>query len=387
MHWIAHIESGPRRVNHAAAAVDKRIFTFGGYSSMEANAYRSKLPIDVHVLNTEKIYLDWQEIEKPKRNSPQYSVTPFQRYGHTAVAYGRKIYIWGGRNDHVACNRLFCFDTDTFLWSSPRTTGIVPYSRDGHSACIIGTCMYIFGGYEEEFERFSQEVYALDLETMYWTYIITKGESPPYTDFHTGTAIGNRMYVFGGRSDRAAPNTSEHDYYPNEIMYLDTDSCMWVSPVVSGNVPLGRRSHSAFLYNNELFIFGGYNALVNQHFNDLYKFNPFTCNWSVVKTVGVCPKERRRQVCIVVENKMYLFGGTSPIRDPVYDDGADSPDDHELMDHDDLHVLDLDPSLKTLCMLCVINNELNHSCLPTDLIQDLNLLKANLWIIDQITLQ
>lgn len=42
-------------------------------------------------------------------------ITPFQRYGHTVVAYGSKIYLWGGRNDEAVCKELFCFDTGFLL--------------------------------------------------------------------------------------------------------------------------------------------------------------------------------------------------------------------------------------------------------------------------------
>lgn len=31
MLWSVHLEGGPRRVNHAAAAVGDRIYSFGGY--------------------------------------------------------------------------------------------------------------------------------------------------------------------------------------------------------------------------------------------------------------------------------------------------------------------------------------------------------------------
>jgi len=53
-------------------------------------------------------------------------------------------------------------------------TGIIPAARDGHSACIINHCMYVFGGFEEEMDRFSQDVHALDFRTMRWSYIITQ---------------------------------------------------------------------------------------------------------------------------------------------------------------------------------------------------------------------
>lgn len=36
---------------------------------------------------------------------------PFQRYGHTVVAYKDKIYLWGGRNESQACSKLYTFDT------------------------------------------------------------------------------------------------------------------------------------------------------------------------------------------------------------------------------------------------------------------------------------
>lgn len=39
-------------------------------------------------------------------------ITPFQRYGHTAVDYGSNIYLWGGRNDEAVCHKLFYFDTE-----------------------------------------------------------------------------------------------------------------------------------------------------------------------------------------------------------------------------------------------------------------------------------
>jgi len=69
---------------------------------------------------------------------------------------------------------IFFFFVDTLQWSRPQVTGIIPAARDGHSACIINHCMYVFGGFEEEMDRFSQDVHALDFRTMRWSYIITQ---------------------------------------------------------------------------------------------------------------------------------------------------------------------------------------------------------------------
>uniref|UniRef100_A0A0K8TG65 Kelch domain-containing protein 3 n=1 Tax=Lygus hesperus TaxID=30085 RepID=A0A0K8TG65_LYGHE len=380
MHWVAHISGayskGPKRVNHAAAAVGETIYTFGGYCTGDLSMYHSKGLIDVHALSIH--HLVWREIPRPAQDSEQYSLAPFQRYGHTAVAYGKNIYIWGGRNDEFACNQLFVFNTETWLWSAPQTTGVIPCSRDGHSACVIDNQMFIFGGYEEEFERYSQDVYSLNLDTLCWTYVVTQGTPPECRDFHTSTAIGNRMYIFGGRSD---PHNIDIDYYPNDVVYLDTDTRVWHRPEVRGEVPIGRRSHSAFLYGGLMYVFGGYNGLTKEHFNDLLRFCPVTNTWSEVETTGKNPNKRRRQVCIVIDDKMYLFGGTSPNLAQIAVRNERDYQDNSLLHHDDLHVLDFRPTLKLLCMLYILDNGLfvrDPRVLPGDIIKDVGTLKERL---------
>lgn len=48
MYWTVHIDGGPKRVNHAAVAIDGLIYSFGGYSSGEH--YDKNESIDIHVL-------------------------------------------------------------------------------------------------------------------------------------------------------------------------------------------------------------------------------------------------------------------------------------------------------------------------------------------------
>lgn len=380
MYWTVHLEGGPRRVNHAAVVVEDKIYSFGGYCT--GDNYSKRRPMDVHVLNTSNYR--WCALPLPRQSDPQSSCVPFQRYGHTAVAYGDQIFVWGGRNDIEACNVLFCFDTNTLQWSCPEVTGMIPGARDGHSACIVNHCMYVFGGFEEQIDRFSQDVHTLDLRTMHWSYIITQGEPPSYRDFHPATALADRMYIFGGRGDLNGPYHSQEEVYCSDIMYLDTRTRRWHRPVTSGDVPIGRRSHSAFVYEGHLYIFGGYNGLCNVHFNDLYRFSPVHNKWHQLEPLGRPPSKRRRQACLVVEDKVFLFGGTSPfsntnthgIQDYVTDENLQGLD-AKLMDHSDLHILDFAPSLRTLCLLVVIQNHLEEMWLPEDIKLELRAMTTN----------
>lgn len=64
------------------------------------------------------------------------------------------------------------------------------------------------------------------------------------------------------------------------------------------------------MYNDEMYIFGGYNEAIKKHYNDLYKFSPQTNKWTKLEVPGKIPEVRRRQVCVNVLDKVYLFGGT-----------------------------------------------------------------------------
>ncbi|KAF2981046.1 hypothetical protein EK904_002236, partial [Melospiza melodia maxima] len=326
LRWAVHLEGGPRRVNHAAVAVGHKL-----------------PPV-------------WTNSRDHVRE------VPYMRYGHSAVLIDDTVYIWGGRNDtEGACNVLYAFDVNTHKWFTPKVSGMVPGARDGHSACVLAKSMFIFGGYEQLADCFSNDIHKLDTTNMTWTLISAKGTPARWRDFHSATIIGTKMYVFGGRADRFGPFHSNNEIYCNRIKVFDTETNSWLDSPHTPVLPEGRRSHSAFSYNGELYVFGGYNARLNRHFHDLWKFNPVSLSWRKIEPKGKGPCPRRRQCCCRVGDRIILFGGTSP--SPEEGMG----DEFDLMDHSDLYILDFSPSLKTLCKLAVIQYSLDQSCLPHDI--------------------
>lgn len=293
---------------------------------------------------------------------------PFHRYGHTVVTYNDKIYLWGGRNDVCSCNILYCFDVETHTWSRPEVTGDIPGPRDGHSACVYKDKMYIFGGFQDDIDQFSCDVHSLDFKTMTWSYIPTIGTPPSYRDFHSAAAINDRMYIFGGRGDKHSPYHSMEEIYCSDIVYLDLNTNTWCMPRTTGNVPVGRRSHSMFIYQDLIYVFGGYNGILEEHFNDLHTFDPKTNRWRVVKPDGAEPSTRRRQVCLVIGNKMFMFGGTSPNKNAL------SEEFPKLIDNNDTHVLDFEPTLKTLAIMAVLENRIDYSSLPYHIRYDIQVM-------------
>jgi N-acetylneuraminic acid mutarotase len=82
------------------------------------------------------------------------------------------------------------------------------------------------------------------------------------------------MFIFGGRGDRHGPFHTRTEMYCNILVCLDIERQEWIRPQTHGDVPLGRRSHSAFMHNGFMYIFGGYNGVTDCHFNDLYRYDP-----------------------------------------------------------------------------------------------------------------
>ena len=161
--------------------------------------------------------------------------------------------------------------------------------RDGHSACVVNGAMYVFGGYDEhnEHER-PVQVFRLCLKQFEWTLVRCRGHLPLYRDFHTATAIGDKMFIFGGRSDSYnPPSVFPDEYYSDQLVYLDLSTNEWVEPnIISPLKPRGRRSHSALsTLEGNLLIFGGFNGNTKEHMDDLWLLDTSAWTWRKIRQV------------------------------------------------------------------------------------------------------
>jgi hypothetical protein len=83
------------------------------------------------------------------------------------------------------------------------------------------------------------------------------------------------------------------------------------------------------------------------HFQDINRYDPDSSTWSTIVPKGTSPCARRRQICQVVNDRVFISGGTSPVfpkpllplRLQDYDLREQTL--NQLIDHDDLHVLDM----------------------------------------------
>ncbi|RQM27052.1 hypothetical protein B5M09_001350 [Aphanomyces astaci] len=142
------------------------------------------------------------------------------------------MFVFGGKGAKGALYRdMFYLDLETWHWFSVNWTTESPSERFGHSALAVGNKLVIFGGYVTVHFRLScilitgvvkttcihryalkttpgditgeyfNDVYTLDTETMVWTRPRTTGDFPLGTFGHSASVFdGHKLYVLGGWS-------------------------------------------------------------------------------------------------------------------------------------------------------------------------------------------
>ena len=145
------------------------------------------------------------------------------------------------------------------------------------------------------------------------------------------------MFVFGGMMDCAVVLLQTCN------KCFDTETDCWLNSPSAQLQPESRMRHSAFDYNEELYIFGGINY-IHTTTDYLWKFNPEQFSWKEVEPMGKGMRPvKMLMCCCMVGDRIILIRQVST---------------------DDVYVLDLSPSLKTLFKLAVIQNGLVESELP-----------------------
>lgn len=143
------------------------------------------------------------------------------RCGHTAIAYKRDFFIFGGVNDkNQYPPHVYRHEKRSLQWEEIRGGGVAPTGRANHSAILCKTKMIVYGGhsYLDVFD----DLYSFDFEARKWDKIgYEKRQGPGPVFLHTAVEIPGiqSMAVLGGFHQR------EHNMYVGHI--FDIKSRVW----------------------------------------------------------------------------------------------------------------------------------------------------------------
>ncbi|KAF7422223.1 Negative regulator of mitotic exit [Pleurotus ostreatus] len=128
--WTRATVHGPApsaRYGHAAASIGASFFVFGGHAT---GAFFND--IWVFTLTT----LAWELCE------PVAGDRPAPRSGHSCVAHGDNVIVFGGTDGTYHYHDTWAFDTRSRTWTALPCTGYIPAPRAGHASSLVGDVIY-----------------------------------------------------------------------------------------------------------------------------------------------------------------------------------------------------------------------------------------------------
>ncbi|KAH8550505.1 hypothetical protein BGW37DRAFT_66887 [Umbelopsis sp. PMI_123] len=155
--------------------------------------------------------------------------------------------------------------------------------------------LYIFGGGGQV----TTDLHVLDLVDMRWSTVQTKGTPPKKRYGHTAVLWRHHIIIFGG--------CKETQDYCNDVHVFDVQKNTWISPDIRGDLPAARYLHSAAVYDNKMFVYGGFakNPECTYVLDELSILDLETFTWSNRHAIP----PRYNHSCTLIGHKMYIFGG------------------------------------------------------------------------------
>jgi len=394
-----HANAPQSRQGHVAAAIDDKIFVWGGYSVLE-NGHVEFCGKEMCVYN---MTADSWSLDTPRENGPatRTGASMVSAWGDMLIAFGG--FVSNATSPHSS--DVFFYDTTRKSWldvekvgcptrsPSPENggvkihvVGVPPTPRDKHTACMYKNKMIVFGGwgpnpngciphesYDEDILNhrlgWNNEVHVLDLSRLHenevtWSKPVIKGKAPAPRAAHSMCVFGNKGVVFGGRTK----NGRRNDTY-----VLNFDTWEWSGPLVyKGNeCPPERSWHSATkVHENSLFVFGGLgkdapHQGAGMSLGDAWTLNLDTMTWKAIEKPAIATAARLWHTCIDApgSGQVIIFGGTERL-------------DMQTCSYRLLRYKYSVPRLSFLCLDTISQRAkllCNAQCLPPHLIKQLNI--------------
>ena len=240
------------------------MFVFGGYTGdIYSNSnLRNKNDLFEYKFTTSQ-WIDWED---------KISGTlPPARSAHGAAVYNNCLWIFAGYDGHMRLNDMWAIDllASQPEWEQIDQSGDSPPTCCNFPVAVVDESMYVFSG--QSGAKITNNLYQFKFQERQWIRIRTEhllrgSPSPPQRRYgHTMVAFGRSLYVFGGAAD---------GILDNEVHCFDVDSRLWsvIQPASGSETPCGRVFHSAAVWNNSMYIFGGTIDSVSNRSGDLYRF-------------------------------------------------------------------------------------------------------------------
>lgn len=246
------------------------------------------------------------------------SNVPLMRVGHTAVHVcddtneldkGR-IFLIGGANPDGCFDEIYSLNLNQLEWFKFNELSIGLGGRYEHTSFLSEKKkIFIFGGANQTENLNDLIVYHIDENRMETVSSVGQKFLPSKRTFHSGVALKNRLFVFGGGIQGKSAVDDANVYL------CDISVNKWLSLTSknsdSNELPRPRQGHLMVNCGDErVFVHGGMNE--SEIMGDLWSFDMRKLSWTKVNIDGIdkpCPRAAHGGIC--VNQFIYIFGGLS----------------------------------------------------------------------------
>ena len=218
---------------------------------------------------------------------PRYTPV-FQRVGTSLLLFG------GYTEDRLGKRKL----NDTWIfdghqWRSLGASGVEGYGvgatwpgvRYGCMSAVDGCSVYMFGGYSDDGDH--NDLWQFDMREQRWSQICAESDvdsAPSARYCGAFAAFGGRLFLFGGRSRRAAKLNF------NDLWTFDLDSGAWEclypnrAPHIyaaDAGYPGYHAKSSAAVLDGDWFLWGGEG--ISGHVSDFWRFSFNHHRWTLLQ--------------------------------------------------------------------------------------------------------
>ncbi|MCM4164796.1 MULTISPECIES: malectin domain-containing carbohydrate-binding protein, partial [unclassified Arenibacter] len=235
---------------------------------------------------------------------------PFEFNHFQATEYQGLIWVIGSFKDNAfptetPAEYVWAFDPANEEWiQGPQipvnrrrgSAGLVLYNNKFY--VVAGNTQGHNGGYVPYFDEF-------DPATGTWTAL---ADAPRARDHFAAVAIGDKLYVSGGRLSGGAGGT----FAPTipEVDVYNFSSQSWSTLPAGQNIPTPRGGSSAVKFNDKLMVIGGESETAGPSLTTVEEYDPLSQSWSTLPGLN---SPRHGTQAIVSGNGVFILAG-SPVQ-------------------------------------------------------------------------
>ena len=181
--------------------------------------------------------------------------------------------------------------------------------RSKHTMVAWDDRVYVFGG--DNGKKMLNDFLVSHVRDSSWARVVYTGQPPPPRYHHSAVVYQNSMFIFGGYTNSNSNLHNNNDLY--EYRFTTSQWIDW-SEKITGSLPPARSAHGAVVYDDKLWIFAGYDG--HTRLNDMWAIDLTSPSpqWTQIDQSGDRPPTCCNFPLAVVGDSMYMFSGQSGAR-------------------------------------------------------------------------